>query len=1027
MIGSMVGRLVSPIQVGRSSEFASCERALDAALAGNPAHLLISGEAGVGKSRLVGELSRSAAERGMRVARGACANLGDGGLPYGPIVDCLRGLPGELDSDELAIAVGRSGPDLARLVPALAPGVVADATIQQEWLQSRLLEALLGFFQRLAATTPMLLIIEDLHWADPATRQTVAFLARTIRSERLILVMTFRSDELHRRHPLLPWLAELERSGGVERIDLHRLDPAETRELVAAIEGARPTEDLVARIHGRSDGNPFFVEELLDAERGAGGTERLPPTLRDVLVARIAAVPEATQAVLGAAAVAGRQVDHDLLAAIAGQSETALAEDLRPAVAGHLLVAAKDAGGGEGYTFRHALLQEVVYDDLLPGERRRLHRACAEALAARQTGDDAAAAHWSELAHHWSAARDHPAAFHASIRAAEAAEQGFAFSSVQRHYDRVLELWADVPEPEALAGTDRVDVLSRAASAAYLSGDGRRSVALRREAARSLDPSIDPVRSAVLEEQLGRGLWHFGDTRGALAAYESAKFLMPTEPPTADRARVLSGYAQMLMLLDRYVESHRMCDEAIEIARTVGAREAEGHALNTLGLDLALEGRCAEAVTALEQATQIAHEARNADDIGRAYINLTDALLFCGDTVHAAQVVDDGIRVCDEFGITGSYGCYVRQNGVLINHELGRWSRAHRLLDESDAILDARRLVNSSAGTADRYGLARAASLLVGSGAPDALARLDLLEGLIDEGPVEVQFSGMYYIARADYALWQDRPEEGLNVVEMGLADLASKQTWYWYLVRLHRIGARAVADAAEVARARRDSVMEREVLRRAAVLREDRRRTVAASLARPSGAAAEETRAEAATAEAEEGRLAGASDPDAWGEALVRWRARERPHLASYVRWRQAEAYLQLGDRAAAIDALSDADSIAKGLEARPLLAAIRSLSERSRLRLRPPRTGHELAPERTSDGEAEPASADPFGLTEREREVLTLVALGRTNRQIGESLFISGNTAGVHVSNILGKMGASSRTEAAGIAVRLGLANGG
>jgi DNA-binding NarL/FixJ family response regulator/tetratricopeptide (TPR) repeat protein len=1027
MIGGMVGRLVSPFQVGRSSEFASGERALDAALAGNPAHLLISGEAGVGKSRLVAELSRSAAERGMRVARGACANLGDGGLPYGPIVDCLRGLPAELDPDDLAIAVGRSGPDLARLVPALAPGIAADTTIQQEWLQARLLEALLGFFQRLAATTPMLLVIEDLHWADPATRQTVAFLARTIRSERLTLAMTFRSDELHRRHPLLPWLAELERSGGVERIDLHRLDLAETRELVAAIEGVPPTEDLATRIHGRSDGNPFFVEELLDAERDGEGAERLPPTLRDVLVARIAAVPETTQAVLGAAAVAGRQIDHDLLAAIAGRSETALAEDLRPAVAGHLLVAARDAGGGEGYTFRHALLQEVVYDDLLPGERRRLHRMCATALAARQTGDDAAATHWSELAHHWSAARDDPAAFHASIRAAEAAEQGFAFSTAQRHYDRVLELWADVPEAEALAGTDRVGVLSRAALAAILSGDGRRSVALRREAARSLDPSIDPVRSAVLEEQLGRALWKIvGDTRGALAAYESAWLLMPTEPPTAARARVLAGYAQMLMLLDRYVESHRLCDEAIEIARTVGAREAEGHALNTLGLDLAVEGRCAEAVTALEQATQIAHEARNADDIGRAYINLTDALLFCGDIARAAQVVDDGIRVCDEFGTTGWYGCYVRQNGVLINHELGRWSRAHQLLAESDAILDSR-LVNSSPGMADRYGLARAASLLVGSGAPDALARLDLLEGLIHEGPVEVQFSGMYYIARAEYALWQDRPEEGLNVVEMGLADLASKQTWYWYLVRLHRIGARAAADAAEVGRARRDRVVEQEVLRRAAVLRESRRRTVAASLALPSGAAAEETRAEAATAEAEEGRLAGASDPDAWGEALVRWRARERPYLASYVRWRQAEAYLRLGERAAAEEALSEAASIATDLEARPLLAAIRSLSERSRLRLRTPQIGDAPAPELTPDGEAEAASADPFGLTEREREVLTLVTLGRTNRQIGESLFISGNTAGVHVSNILGKMGASSRAEAAGIAVRLGLADGG
>lgn len=1026
MIATMVGRLVSPIQIGRSSELASSELALGAALAGHPVHLLISGEAGVGKSRLIGELARSAADQGMRVVRGACVNLGDGGLPYGPIVDCLRGLPGDLDPAELALAVGRSGPDLARLVPALAPAAEVDATIQQEWLQARLLEALLGFFQRLAATTPMLLAIEDLHWADPATRQTVAFLARNVRSDRLILAMTFRSDELHRRHPLLPWLAELGRAGSIERVDLHRLDLDGTRELLAAIGGSEPSEDLVARIHGRSDGNPFFVEELLNAERESGGSERLPPTLRDVLVARIASVPEATQNVLGAAAVAGRRVDHDLLAAIAGQPESTLVEVLRPAVASQLLVAEAETSGEAGYVFRHALLQEVVYDDLLPGERRRLHRACAEALAARQTGDGAAAAHWSELAHHWSAAHDDPAALHASIRAAEAAEQGFAFASALGHYERALELWAGVPGPEALAGTDRVGVLSRAARAAYLNGDGRRNVALSREAANILDPAIDPAGSAVLQEHLGRALWNFGDTRGALAAYESAVALMPTEPPTQERARVLSGLAQQLMLLDRWVESHSLCDEAIAIAREVGALEAEGHAQNTLGMDLAAEGRCGEAVAALERATEIAHEARNADDIGRAYINLADALFFCGDAARAAQVIDDGTRVCDDYGITGSYGCYVRQTGVLINYDLGRWPTARRLAEESTAILHAGGLVASTAGTADRYGLARSVSLLVGTGAPDAGTALDQLEELIHEGPVELQFSGPYYMARAEFELWQGRPDDGLGTVQLGLADMASKETWFWYMVRLHRIGTRAVADVAEVARARRDGELEEEAHRRAALLREDRRRTVAASLALQSGMAAEETLAEAATAEAEETRLRGEADPDAWREALDRWRARERPHLVAYVLWRQAEAYLTVGDRAAAADALSEAEAIAVALGARPLVAAIGSLAERSRIRLQQAGVGKSVDEVRSVE-ELPSTPPDPFGLTEREREVLALVALGRTNRQIGESLFISGNTAGVHVSNILGKMGASSRAEAAGIAVRLGLAEGG
>ena len=1015
MIGTMVGRLVSPVLIGRSGELATSGLAIDAALAAHPVHLLISGEAGVGKSRLVGELARSAADRGMRVLRGACANLGDGGMPYGPIVEALRGLTRDLEPETLAAVVGPSGLDLARLVPALAPTTAADATTQQEWLQARLFEALLGLFQRLAASAPLLLVIEDLHWADPATREVVAYLVRNLRTERLLLAMTFRSDELHRRHPLLPWLAELERAGGIERVDLHRLELEETRDLVAAIAGSEPGAELVSRIHRRSDGNPFFVEELLLADREATGSERLPPTLREVLLARIADVPEATQAILGVAAVAGRRVDHDLLAAIAGLPEPTLTEALRAAVASQLLVTETEARGEEGYAFRHALLQEVAYDDLLPGERKRLHQACAVALAARRVGEGAAAAaHWAELAHHWSAAHDDPAALEASVRAAEAAEEAFAFVAAQRQYERALELWTSVPDPERLAGVDRAWILERAAQAAYLTGDPHRDVALRREAVAALDPSSDPVRSAVLLEQLGRALWNHGDTEGALSSYEAAVALMPAEPPTARRARVLAGFGQMLMLLDRWIESHRLCDEAIAIARQVGAREAEGHALNTLGLDLVAEGRSDDGVAALEQALEIAHEIRNADDVGRAYVNLADARFFCGDVGRAAAVVDEGVRVADAFGIGSSYGCFIRQTGVLINYDLGHWQEASRLATESFAIAQA-------GPHMDRYGLARWVGLLVATGAPEAGARLDRLEELIREAPAEYQFSGPYYAARAELALWHGRPADALETVRQGMAHLASKETWFWYVIRLHRIGARAVADLAEVARARRDRAAEAEAIGLAADLRDSRERTVTASLALQTGQAAEETLAEATTAEAEETRLRGTADPVAWREAITRWRERERPYLLAYCRWREAEACLALGERAAAAEALNEAEAIAADLGARPLLEAVGSLADRSRIRLERP--AGILPADVLQVVDDSPVASDPFGLTQREREVLALVALGRTNRQIGEKLFISGNTAGVHVSNILGKLGASSRAEAAGIAVRLGL----
>ena len=1020
MIEPMTGRIVSPIVIGRTSELAAADRALDATMGGRPVHLLIAGEAGVGKSRLIGELGRSAADRGMFVARGACANLGDGGLPYGAIVEALRGVARDVDPEELAAAVGPSGPDLVRLVPALAPTARADGTVQRDWLQARLFEALLGLLQRLAATTPMLLVIEDLHWADPATRDTLAFLTRNVRTERLLIAMTFRSDELHRRHPLLPWLAELERAGGIARVDLHRLDPHETSDLIAAIAGSAPTAELVERIHRRSDGNPFFVEELLASDRDAAGSERLPPTLREVLLARIAAVPEATQAILGVAAVAGRRVDHDLLESIAGLPEATLNEALQAAVASQLFVIEIEGRGDEGYAFRHALLQEIAYDDLLPGERKRLHRACATALAARRTGHGAAAAaHWAELAHHWSAAHDDAAALQASIRAGEAAEGTFAFLAAQGHYERALGLWPEVPDPEMLAGTDRAGLLVRAATAAFLSGDGRREVALRREAIVEVDRSIEPVRSAVLRERLGRALWNFGDTDAALAEYEVAVALMPVEPPTAERARVLSGFGQMLMLLDRWRDSHRVCEEAIAIAREVGAREAEGHALNTLGLDLTALGRNDEGEAALRRALQIAVEARNVDDVGRAYINLADALFFGGEGHRAADVIEEGVRVADSFGIATSYGAVIRQTGILILYDLGRWQTASRLAAETWAI-------SPIAPRADRYGLSRWVNLLVSTGSVEAPELLERLGELIHEGPVESQFTAPYYGALAELALWGGRAADALETIERGLADMASKDTWYWHLLRLHRLGARAAADLAEVGRARRDPAAEQEAVRRGSNLREARERIVTASLTTQTGPAAGETSAEAATAAAEGTRLLGASDPAAWREALARWRGRQRPYLVAYVRWREAEACLAVGERAAAVDALSESEEIATGLGARPLLEAIGSLAERSRLRLVRPDV---VDPAGGADPTLEPSPTppDPFGLTEREREVLALVALGRTNRQIGATLFISGNTAGVHVSNILGKLGASSRAEAAGIAVRLGLAGDG
>ena len=1009
---AMARRLVSPTLVGRAAELAAVVHALEGAALGAPVHQLIAGEAGVGKSRLVREVSAVASERGIRVLSGGCADIGDGGVPYGPIVEALRTLARELDEAELDAVVGSSRTELARLVPSLSPSAPVDGSVQSEALQARLLDAILGALQRLSAGGPVLFVVEDLHWADPATRETIGFLVRQLRTDRVLLLLTFRGDELHRRHPLLPWLAELGRSGRVERLDLERLDPSQTIELLAAILGAPPPADLAEQIQRRSEGNPFFVAELLMArEEGVAG--RLPPTLREVLLARIVALPEAAQRVIGVAAVAGRRVDHELLGRVAAMDDGEFMAALRAAVGSQVLVAGPEAGASAGadggeYAFRHALLQEAAYDDLLPGERQRLHRAFAEALAERGPESGAiAAGHWGELAFHWSAARDDRRAFEASVRAGEAAASGFAFADARRHDERALELWPTIDDPVGLVGIDRVGLLDRAAMAAWLTGDTRRSVGLRREAVAALGPDADPIVVGMMLERLGRALWYSGDAGPALEAHEAAVAVMPADPPTAERARVLSGYGQILMLHDRWEESRAVCEQAIAMAREVGARQAEGHALTTLGLDLASAGECDAGVAALEAGIAIAREVSNADDIGRGYVNIGEAKLYCGDQWGAWESIEEGMRVADEVGVSRTYGRFILENGIQVGTETGAWDEAQQLAEESIAA--------DPAGRTQRInGLSRRAPLLVNRGDERAPSQLAELRTLLAGHPVEMQFNAPYRVAAAEASLWADDPRAALETIREGLAE-AINGRGYWYHRRLFRVGLRAAADLAEVARARRNRADEEAAIRAGTELLEALEPILDDVRSRQHGRDAEETAAEVATIEAERLRMLHEPAAVAWREAAERWRGRENPYFVASCRWREAEALLGDGDRTAAAAALAEAHEIALRLGARPLQAAIEALAARSRLDLSPV----DAAVPSTAASVAD----DPFGLTRRERDVLPLLVKGRTNRQIAEELFISENTAGVHVSNILGKLGASTRTEAAGIAARLGI----
>ncbi len=1003
MLAGMVGRVSSPVFVGRQVELDTAVDALDRAAAGQPVHLLLAGEAGVGKTRFADEVAREAAARGFRVLHGECVNLGGSGLPYGPLVEVLRNLAVGLDPAEIAVLAGPSSADLARLVPSFAS---TDITLaQSEWAQSRLFEGFLGLFSRLAAQSPTLIVLEDLHWADRGTREAIGFLIRSLHAVPIVLLGTYRSDELHRRHPLLPWLAELDRGGRVERLALARFDRAQLGALMAAILGSAPQERLVGDVFDRSDGNPFFAEELLAASRSGSGSPRLPPTLKEILLAHIATVEEPAATVLGVAAVAGRRVTHELLSQVADLPDERLQDGLRAAIAGNLLVVEADADT-ERYAFRHALVQEVVYDELLPGERRALHRAIAEALAARPAGPRVTpAGHWAELAHHWAAAREDRRAFEASVQAGEAAIVSFAFDAALQDWERALDLWDRVEDPAGLTGTDRVELLRQAGRAAYLAADYRRAVEHRRAAVAALDVVADPLRAGLLLEELGRALFVLGDSTGSLDAYRQAVAVIPVDPPSAERARAVSGLGQIMMLLSRFDESRALCEEAVAIARTVGAPEAEGHALSTLGLDLAALGDTGGAAM-IEAAIEIAGQVCNADDLGRGYVNLAEAYNVGGATSRAAEVTREGLRVADENGIASSYGHYIRAGGIAFDYLLGRWTEARRAFDAS--------LARTPPGSGpETYLLSKSLPLLVGSGAFDgadeALPRaLDLIRHVLD-----AQFTGPIYGAAAERELWRRDPRGALEFVERALGQMYIAEDWN-ETARLCRMGARALGDLAEAARTTRDVATLDEAAARLAELRERLVRAEAAgTIAGPGAGIATEW----LNFEAEASRVTGEPDPAAWRAAADAWDGADRPYLAAIARWREGEAHLAAGERASAMDPLRAAWACARTLGARPLLEAVEALARRARISLEPDATGaHDATP--TSE-------IDRYGLTPREQEVLELLADGRTNRQIAETLFISESTAGVHVSNILGKLGVANRVEAAAIAYRLGVTN--
>jgi predicted ATPase len=486
----MNGSMVSPVFIGRRAEMASLGRLLGRAGAKDTGFALIGGEAGVGKTRLVRELTERAGDAGFLVLTGQCVELGAEGLPLAPLVDALRTLVRTMRPDALADVLGPAAAGLARLLPELAPGTEV-ALPGEELQKAQLLEHVLGTLTRLSEARPVMVVIEDLHWADQSTLDLTAFLIRSLRDARVLLTLTYRSDELHRRHPLRPLLTSWERLRTVDRIELGRFDRAEVAAQLTAILGEDLAPSVAEAVFDRSAGNAYLVEELAGVVRSDGDLDDLPPLLLDVLLSRVDALSADAQKLLRTASVAGRAVSDRLLAQVAGIPEAEFYAILRETVDNHLLVVDPS---GYGYTFRHALTRDAVYEDMLPGERVRLHAAYGEALERDPGLASDAVALPATLAYHWYAALDLPRALPATVDAARAALASYGPAEALRHLERALEIWPRVADAEQRTGLDQVEVSRLAADAAYRYGAW--TARTRSSPMRSRNCQTAPSRSA---------------------------------------------------------------------------------------------------------------------------------------------------------------------------------------------------------------------------------------------------------------------------------------------------------------------------------------------------------------------------------------------------------------------------------------------------------------------------------------------------------------------------------------------------
>ena len=1026
MLEDVSARPISPTFVGRVKQLAVLDDALDAARHASPSATLIGGEAGVGKSRLVSELAERARADGTVVLIGGCPELGADGLPFAPFTAVLRALVREFGAEQtLALLPGPAVIELGRLLPELAGQAGAASDGYPGEARARLFEQMLALLEHLAELRLVVLVIEDLHWADRSTRELLGFLVSNQRIlGRMLIAATYRSDELHRTHPLRPLLAELGRISWVQRMELPRLSRHEAADQVAGILGHQPEPAVVEAVYRRSEGNPLFLEELLACD-GA-----LPESLRDLVLASAQRLPEDTQEVLRVASVGGNHVSHALLAWVSGLPDDQLYRALRPAVAANVIL-----GDGDGYAFRHELIREAHYDGLLPGEHGRLHARYAEAVAADPSlvppGRAASAA-----AHHWYRAHDVPQALVSAWQAAADAGRALAHAEQFAMLTRVLELWDKVPQASELIEADHVLVLERTVALAHVMGEDERGLGFVNAALREIDPDAEPARTALLLER--RGTLRKGSQSG-IDDLQQALRLVAGPDHDAERAKVLASLAKNLARGPQREQASSTAEEALALSRLTGDLATQASALLTLAMGGT--GFCSSGEDAsfelIAQARAAAAEAGDYHMLLLTATNESHLLEGIGAHQRAADAAKGGVVAAQKYGLARTAGTFLSINLAEPLVSLGRWDAAAEVIEHA---LDLSPVAKTRASLHHLAGTIAVARGNLSAGRESLAVSADLLAS----AGYEDQFHLPGTRLEIDLRHHEGRLGDALAVTEhaLGAFDLQSSPRYTWpLLVSAARVcadvvalpraaGVRAVAEQASglitALSAEAAKLAVHGPLQRAHQL------TFACELLRAGATGPEQ-------ADAADRQAADQAAADAWRAAARAWDAVSEPYPASVALFRMAEAALaDRNDRDAVAHALRRAADVTVGLGAAPLLQQIRLLARRARIPLdspggdqsaRPPRTagpaaaGHAAAAHAAAGGDTVAGGLIAAGLTPREMDVLRLVADGRSNAGIADELFISIKTVSVHVSSILAKLGAASRVEAAATAHRLRL----